>query len=915
MCDRKFLIFTQPGHTTINKMDNTIRSIVFSFLKKNTNLIQLNSVNKMVFAGSTAGVKRSKLGNVAIDSEGRTMSEYRKDEKKGSAAHQHSMKYGFLSSIKDSNGRKQGDEGYDCRKLYVPQNSLSLMTPFERQYWEIKMQNWDTVLFFKKGKFYELYERDADIGHQQFDLKLIDTARSSMRMVGIPEQGFNGWAARFIGAGHKIGRVEQLQTRTQLDRSGGSKTAIVPRELCQVLTLGTITELDMFMDHNPNYLVTIKESNNAYGVVVTDTSRGMFRFAFLPEDEQRSALVTLLHSTKPKEIILERGCVSKLTLTIIEKELGSVRKTFLTSKNEFLSLEDAHKHFQGKNYFPTDPDSLPQALQEFWSDPLVMSAFGALAVYLVDSKQDTELFSIKNFGKYDPSMGGRAVTLDGTALSNLEVLESANSNLSPHQRAQGTLLGFLNHCVWSVGRRRLHNWVCSPLRNVLDITNRQDAVAELVECPDKLSHIQRLLRPIPDLERCLNRLGMAGREREVAWVDPIAYNKKIVNIFLSTLSALKQATEFVSEFKERASADLLKSAVTFKPEGGKFPDIGEKLAKFETCFDVAKAESSGQVVPRPGTHAQYDKACSDFSQLEGELDDHLQEIQMYYKNNTIRYNSIGKDHYLVEIPAALGNKKPFPGFEKKSETKAIIRYRDLNNSKLIMKVDDKKEDVDVIKRRVLKDILLDFSEGVSEWRQVIECLATLDCLCSLAVTSSANNMTRPVVKERKDGEAPYLRARNVIHPLMKPGAVSKSDTMIANDITIGGDEPPVILITGPNMGGKSTIMRCACVVIILAQLGCFVPASFAELTPVDRIFTRIGACDRILSGLSTFMVEMRETSSILHHATQDSFVVLDELGRGTATVDGYSIAHSVLLYIAETYVFIWFKQPRRRVML
>eukprot|EP01060_Flectonema_neradi_P022664 TRINITY_DN3090_c0_g3_i2.p1 TRINITY_DN3090_c0_g3~~TRINITY_DN3090_c0_g3_i2.p1 ORF type:complete len:383 (+),score=83.87 TRINITY_DN3090_c0_g3_i2:108-1256(+) len=346
-------------------------------------------------------------------------------------------------------------------------------------------------------------------------------------------------------------------------------------------------------------------------------------------------------------------------------------------------------------------------------------------------------------------------------------------------------------------------------------------------------------------------------------------------------------------------AAVLKAATTFTSAGGKFPDIKDQLAKFETAFDVAKAERTGQVVPKAGTHQRYEQARKNLAQLEGELDERLQKIQLHYHNDSIKFNSIGKDHYLVEVPAKVGKVKPFPGFELKSETKAVLRFRDTQNAALILSLDEKKEELDTIRRGILKDILLDFSEGVNLWRQAIECLATLDCLCSLAVTSSGSNMTRPIVKDREGG-APYLRAKNVIHPLMRPGALSKSDTMVANDIMIGGDEPPVILITGPNMGGKSTIMRCACVVIILAQLGCFVPATHAELTPVDRIFTRIGACDRILSGLSTFMVEMRETSSILHHATQDSFVVLDELGRGTATVDGYSIAHSVLLYIAET---------------
>eukprot|EP01059_Diplonema_ambulator_P010055 TRINITY_DN2002_c0_g2_i2.p1 TRINITY_DN2002_c0_g2~~TRINITY_DN2002_c0_g2_i2.p1 ORF type:complete len:987 (+),score=368.56 TRINITY_DN2002_c0_g2_i2:405-2963(+) len=723
---------------------------------------------------------------------------------------------------------------------------------------------------------------------------MVDSARSSMRMVGIPEQGFNLWAARFIGAGHKIGRVEQMQTRTQVDRSG-SKTAVVPRELCQVLTLGTITELDMLMDHTPHYLLAIKEISASYGIVIADTSRGLFRFAYLPEDDQRSALVTLLHSAKPKEVLLERGHISKVALTCIDKEISGVRKTFVTPKTEFPEIADAIKHFETEKYFSTEP--VIESLQPFWDNELVMSAFGAMALYLRDSKQDRELLSMKNFGKYDPSMGGRALTLDGITLANLEVLESASGKGS-----KGTLLEYLDHCVWPVGKRKLHQWLCSPLRLVADIVKRQESVAELVENPEKRTELREFLRKLPDLERCLSRLGVAGREREVAWVDPVAYNKKIVALFIETLTAFKTVNEFITKFEGTVESSLLGSLTAFKEAGGLFPSYSEALANFENSFDSKKATLTGEVEPQRGAHEKYDAAVAEQAKIQLKLDEYLAGVKKHYKNaKGIKYVSLGKEHYMIEIPAAASG-SAYPGFEMKSQTKTVKKYIARDISSLVSDMQLAKERVEAIKRTVLKDILLQFSEHINTWKEVINCLSDVDCLCSLAITSSVPGMCRPVVKEKDANThngSPYLVAKKVVHPLVRPAVGSNVDTTVANDIVLGGPNPAVSLITGPNMGGKSTVMRSACIVIIFTQLGCFVPASSVEMTPADRIFTRIGASDRILSGMSTFMVEMRETATILKHATHDSFVVLDELGRGTATVDGYSIAYAVLMDIAK----------------
>ena len=729
------------------------------------------------------------------------------------------------------------------------------MTNFERQYWEIKMMNWDTVLFFKKGKFYELYERDADIGCQSFDLKMTDSARSSMRMVGIPEQNFNLWAARFIGAGHKVGRVEQMQTRGQLDRSGSTQT-VVPRELTQLLTLGTLTELEMLMDHKPNYLVAIKEVSSSYGVVVADTSRGVFRLAYFGEDDTRSSLVTLLHSTKPKEIVMERGRLSKVALACIDKELGSkVRKTVLTPGTEYPDKAKAIEYFEEAEFFPTKP--VTGELASFWDNELVMSAFGAMAFYLRDSKQDKELLSMNNFGKYDPAHGGAALVLDGTTLANLEILESATG-----RGAKGTLLAHVNHAESAAGKRLLHDWICTPLRDVDAITMRQGAVEELVKAPERRQRLQRFLARLPDLERNLSRLGIACRERDVAWVDPVAYNKKIVELFTRTLTSLRDIHVFVTGLVgDACTSELLKSLLTFKKQGGCFPHFIDVLDAFEGSFDHAAAMESGEVIPNSGKHEEYDRCVAQIAGTNEQLNAMLKDVRKHYKDPKIKWADFGKERYLVEVPTATVNAtKVYPSLELKSANKQVTRFffNRPDARKLIDKALSLKDEEDAVKRRVLKDVLSQFGENAALWKATVSILANVDCLCSLAQASSVPGWTKPVVRVRAEGEKPSFTALGVTHPLVRPAVGARIDTIVANDMCLGGDEPPVSLITGPNMGGKSTAMRSACVVIILAQMGCYVPCQSLDMTAVDRIFTRIGACDRILSGLSTFMVEMRE---------------------------------------------------------
>eukprot|EP00756_Hemistasia_phaeocysticola_P031739 Hpha_TRINITY_DN16373_c1_g1::TRINITY_DN16373_c1_g1_i1::g.62384::m.62384/K08737/MSH6; DNA mismatch repair protein MSH6 len=795
-------------------------------------------------------------------------------------------------NIKDLKGRGVDDPDYDPRRLGgFPERWLDEMKSFDRQFWRIKKDHFDTVLFMKCGSFYELYDRDADVAAKELDMKYRTNHTCSMRTCGFPEKAINQYAARLIGRGYKVGRVEEMK-KTDNDRAAeddkDSKT--VKRALCQVLTLASLTDLDMLLDEAPQYTLAVKEAGDCIGACLADLARGSFRFARLAGD---SELATLLHAAKPKELLLERGAVSKDVVAMIAAELppASTRRTMLDGGKEFLSAEAARERIRTGNHFNTDP--LPKGLDAVWGDDAVMSAVGAMVWHLTDIKLIDQLLPLQNFGPYDPTEDGTCLALDASTLSNLNLIE-------PSAPGGSTVLQSINHCVTPFGRERLRRWLCSPLRDVGAIEKRQDAVAELVENPGRLRTLRDALKGFPSLDRFVGRLGAAGREPDVTWINAQAQNKRLIDLYTRTLAAFDRARLWVSKQHEFEST-LLRRLTCDSGRGGGFPDLSAALGECNSGFEIEDEGCS--LRPLPGSWDEYDQQNAQLQAIRGRLQQHLAEARKHYgrgdaKRSKAVFWHFGKEHYVVEVPRKeTQGLKPFPGFTEFKSTAQVIRYHSASISGLIKSCLDVQAACNALLRSFLKKRLQRFSEFGPVWREALECLGTLDCLASLAAVSSLPGMCRPMLVQRNvaAGAAASMHFRGLVHPLARPAVGSNTDTVVPNDLSLGVDGvPSAAVITGPNMGGKSTLMRAVCVAVVLAQLGSYVPAVEARLSPVDRIFTRIGASDKILSGLSTFMVEMRETSEMLRHATRDSLLVLDELGRGTATHDGYAIAHAVL---------------------
>lgn len=390
-------------------------------------------------------------------------------------------------------------------------------SPFETQYWQIKQNLWDTIVFFKKGKFYELYENDATIGHQLFDLKLTD--RVNMRMVGVPEMSLNHWANQFVAKGFKIARVDQQESALakQMRERGGEKPAkvakedkIIRRELACVLTSGTLVDGSMLQDDMSTFCVSIKESERdglpAFGISFVDAATGQFFLSEFVDDAEMTRFETFIAQTRPQELLLEKSCVSVGVSRILKNSTGPTTLwNYLKPGREFWSADATCRELDASKYFVSDTDenleAWPKALREARDKELLMSSFGALIQYLRTLKIEHDLLTLGNFSWYDPIKMASSLVLDGKTLINLEVFANSFDG-----GADGTLFMLLNRCITPFGKRMFKQWVCHPLMDPVKINDRLDAVESLNADTTVRDRFTSQLTKLPDLERMISRI-------------------------------------------------------------------------------------------------------------------------------------------------------------------------------------------------------------------------------------------------------------------------------------------------------------------------------------------------------------------------------------------------------------------------
>ncbi|KAI9201827.1 DNA mismatch repair protein msh6 [Polychytrium aggregatum] len=798
-------------------------------------------------------------------------------------------RFSWLVDIRDKMGRRSDDPEYDARTLFIPASAQAKFTPFEKQFWEIKSEHWDTVVFFKKGKFYELYEKDADIGHQDFDLKLTD--RVNMRMVGVPESSFEHWASQFIAKGYKVAKVDQMESaigksiREKKEQTRASKEdKIIRRELTSILTCGTLVDGKFLTADMSTYCMSIKESVESeaspptFGIAFVDTATAEFNICEFADDIERTKFETLLMQIKPKELVLEKGHLSQRSLRLVKNILSSPQLNYLVPDTEFWDSAVTRDELSSDGYFKdgnsmetNTNESWPEALREYQDHNMALSALGGLLFYLRSLKLDKQLVSVKNFHVYDPIRQSGTLILDGQTLLNLEIFENSLDG-----SGDGTLFQLLNRCVTPFGKRLFKRWVCHPLRSVDNINDRLNAVDDFTNLGGLREILQAKLSKFPDLERIISRIH-AGTCR--------------VKEFVRALNAFEEIASIVDDFAvhldELTSRRLIHIAQHGLPE-----ELRESLAYFRSAFDHALALKEDKLLPFPGGDEEYDTAQKRVKDLETRFADYKRSMESNLRTKIV-YKDLGKEIYQMEI----SNKVKVPNdWVVMSRTQAVHRYYNPTIRDMVKRFDEAVEMREEAFRNIKGRMYSRFDEHYAAWLQTIKNISELDGLIGLSLCRAT--MGEPLCRpEFVPGDTPsVLELEQMRHPCITRGS---GTDFIPNDTTLGGGagKHDIILLTGPNMGGKSTLLRQTCIAVIMAQIGCYVPAASCKLTPFDRIFTRIGANDNIMAGQSTFMVELSETSKILREATPRSLVILDELGRGTSTFDGYAIAFSVLHYL------------------
>eukprot|EP00941_MAST-03F_sp_MAST-3F-sp1_P003696 g3696.t1 len=906
--------------------------------------------------------------------------------------------------IKDKNGNRPDDPEYDPTTLYVPEHFLKDQTPAQRQWWEFKSVNFDTILFFKVGKFYEIFNMDADI-----TVKALDGSNGGIRCYfmrgriahcGWPEIAYGKFSNALVEQGLRVGRVEQTETPDQLKAHNKSclrkeKRKVVLREMCSLLTPGTRTF--SFLDSegedkahrdpqlllvlyelngadrdknemesggggggNTNFITANSTADAAIGFVIVDAAAATFRVGqFMDDPVSRSCLITLLVQTQPREIL----CTSK-GLSRVVKKLVKVHAPadVLISKLRPCQMKCWSSSFaldvlKRESFLGNDISKWPNVLQQLMKctnnddkciGEMSLAALGGCLSFLdrcliganlvshrrfawmsvdnrsldnfVVSSTSTENGSEKNSEpqlKKNFTTSNVPLSLDGTTLTNLEILMAEGATDAYRTGGKGSLLGVLEHTASPMGKRLLQQWICAPLRDVKQITKRLDAVSELMSFDEPLQKARLYMRKVPDMQRLLASVHALGQTRvgeeetaleRAVMYEEVKYSQRKVKTLVKLIDGLKDCQKAVRCFTNvTVTSSLLKSILekqsgdesgdTDQSANSYFPDITEKLQQLVGCIgNIKEALQTGKIIPPSGTDDLYDEALIAKEASLKELEEYRKDIAAELGIHHVKYFGSNKHRYQLEVPEKTNMPAEFTVTSKK---KGFRRYRSAELESLIKNLDNTEEEVERCLRDAAKRVFHKFDRDSRMWEKVSQSIAILDCLCCFALFSknASGEMCRPIFVDTKSkGERPVLKITNAWHPCVVD-TFSGGD-FIPNSLDLS--KKPALLLTGPNMGGKSTLLRQTCIAVLLAQIGCYVPAEAMELSLVDRIFTRLGASDKLMAGQSTFFVELSETSEMLRQATEDSLLIVDELGRGTSTFDGTAIASAVLEYLAST---------------
>ncbi len=711
------------------------------------------------------------------------------------------------------------------------------VSPMIRQYLQIKEKHQDAILFFRLGDFYEMFFEDAEKASKLLDIALTSRNRneeSSVPLCGVPYHAATPYIGKLLEAGYKVAVCEQVED---------PKTAkgVVQREVVRVITPGTITDGESLDGRDNNFLVALSKGRNDFGLAFTDVTTGEFRFTQLADYPSLLDEVLRVHA---REIILHEEDPS--FAESLRNDIGEVHLSLVAGS---IFTQGARERLQSMGVWAGE-------WSEEWDQGL--KAASAIVSFLEQNLSE----ALKGLGKLEPYRASQFMMLDDTSRHNLELLSDYQG------QRKGSLLGVLDHTQTPMGARHLRQWILYPLLDELAIRERQDGIEDLLEDYKGRQELSGCLKGMQDLERLAGRI-VAG-----------SANPRDLVAVKETLRALTPISGGLQGYRAEIFGQIRKDLWDL-------PEVVD-LVEQAIVNDPRPYLKDGGVI-RAGFNSELDELRG----IRGEAKDWIALLQSQERKRTgintlkVGYNKVFG--YYIEVTNANLKLVPSDYLRKQTLTNGE-RYITPELKEYEAKVLGSQEEIQKLENSVFGEIREKVASHYEKMKLTSLALARLDVLVSLAEAAHSCHFVRPKVDSGLT-----LSIREGRHPVVE--AVQGRGVFVPNDCLLDCESHQILILTGPNMVGKSTYMRQVALIVLLAQMGSFVPAAEASIGLVDRLFTRIGAADALARGESTFMVEMRETARILQQATPRSLILLDEVGRGTSTFDGISIAWSVAEYL------------------
>lgn len=735
----------------------------------------------------------------------------------------------------------------DFKKKYYYNQLTSMM----QQYLDIKFANLDSLLLFRLGDFYELFFEDAVNASKILGITLTKRGKSGdqdIPMCGVPYHSLENYLNKLIDQGYKVAICEQLESPEEAKKRGGHK-AIVERNVVRIFTPGTIIEESLIATNTPNYLMSVVQGKSYNGICYIDLSTSEIYVTLVPQETTLDEVFRL----QPKEILISES----LQYTYMSDDLLKLGYRLSYQVESFFDFSRCERvildFYQISNTLSIGELSNEQVI-----------SLGSVLEYLCLTQKNylpkIPIPKIVNYYKF--------MSIDSATRKSLELTKRLSGD------SKGSLLDILDYTLTKSGSRLLYKILSSPLIDILEIESRLNVTEAFLKNIELTSRVRELLKNVDDIERCLTRVSMNKSSP-----------RDLLSIKNTIVFALKIADEIESFFNFKTPESLLNIKEGLKHNEKVFDLINQAIRE-----DAPTSIDSGGVI-KP----QFNSKVKDLQDLINNSQFYIEDLKSMYKLETgienlkILYNNIWG--FFIEISSKNDHKIDIKKFIYRQKTTNTTRYTTRDLQKLQDKISSAKDELINLEFNLYQQVCLIVSQNTSSLRELANNINFIDVFCTFAYIAHIHNFSRPILSD--DLVFRIIEGRHIV---VEYYLKEKGKVFVSNDCKFSSNNR-VLLITGPNMSGKSTFLRQNAIISILAQIGSFVPATYAEIGIIDKIFTRIGSGDDLFKGQSTFMLEMVETSSILAQSTAKSLIILDEVGRGTSTYDGLAIAWSVLEYI------------------